>query len=369
MSLPATMRAAVFAGPGRIVLEDRPVPSVGPTDALLQVTLTSLSTTDALIVQGSYPADPGRILGHEPVGVIAALGSEVRGFRLGQRVIAGAVTPCGQCHTCLDGNTTQCGGTAMGGWRLGHTIDGCQAEYVLVPHAQANLEPVPDQLTDEQALVCPNVMSAGFAGPERAGVRIGDTVAIFAQGALGLCATAGARLLGASRVIAVEAIHNRLGVARRLGADVVINHLDTDPVEAIMDLTGGRGADVAIDALGAERTFDQALRSLKPGGTLASIGAHPGALTLPSDGLAASLRDYHIVTALTPGGRERMRRLLSVLAGNRADLRPIVTHRFPLERIADAYDLVMNQRDGVMKVAIRPGGTGGLTRSAGGAVP
>src|SRR5690606_6159954 len=148
--------------------------------------------------------------GHEPVGVIEELCSAVTGYSVGQRVIAGAITPCGQCNACLGGDQSQCGGKAMGGWRLGNTIDGCQAEYVLIPDAAANLAPIPDGLTDEQVLMCPDIMSTGFSGAERASIRIGDTVAVFAQGPIGLCATVGVKLSGASRIFTVDGLAERL---------------------------------------------------------------------------------------------------------------------------------------------------------------
>ena len=353
-ALPNTMRAAVFEGPGRIVLEERPVPKVGPTDALIRVTLTTICGTDVHILKGEYPVAPGRIVGHEPVGVIAALGAAVSGYRVGQRVIAGAITPCGQCTHCLDGSQAQCGGRAMGGWRFGNTIDGCQAEYLLVPDAQANLASIPDALTDEQVLMCPDIMSTGFSGAERGQIRIGDVVAVFAQGPIGLCATAGAKLRGASHIIAIDSIPERLAIAKALGADTVIDYTAEDPVNAIMEATAGRGVDVAIEALGKQETFERCLRVLKPGGILSSLGVYSGKLTLPLDAFAAGLGDHTIVTTLCPGGRERMRRLMSVLESGRLDLRQFVTHRFPLDRISDAYDLFANQRDGVIKVAITP---------------
>jgi alcohol dehydrogenase len=188
--LPTTMKAAVFVEPGKIQLQERPVPAIGPTDALLRVTTTTICGTDIHILKGEYPVAPGRIVGHEPVGVIAALGAAVTGYELGQRVIAGAITPCGQCESCLAGESSQCGGKAIGGWKLGNTIDGCQAEYVRIPDAMANLTLIPDGLTDEQVLMCPDIMSTGFSGAESADVRIGDVVAVFAQGPIGLCATA-----------------------------------------------------------------------------------------------------------------------------------------------------------------------------------
>jgi len=287
-------------------------------------------------------------------GVIEELGSAVSGYEIGQRVIAGAITPCGQCHMCLDGNQTQCGGKAMGGWRLGNTIDGCQAEYVLIPDAAANLAPIPDGLTDEQVLMCPDIMSTGFGGAERGRIRIGDTVAVFAQGPIGMCATVGARLSGATRIFTVDGLNERLTVSRQLGADQAINFKEQDPVSAIMEATHGRGVDVAIEALGTQGTFESCLRVLRPGGVLSSLGVYSGKLTLPLDAFAAGLGDYTVVSTLCPGGKERMRRLMNALESDRADLRKLVTHRFSLDQIEEAYDLFANQRDGVLKVAITP---------------
>ena len=176
-----TMKAAVFVKPGTIVLDEKPIPSVGPGDALIRVTTTTICGTDVHILKGEYPVAPGRIVGHEPVGIIEVLGPGVTGYAIGQRVIVGAITPCGQCHACLDGHHAQCGGKAIGGWRFGNTIDGCQAEYVLVPYAMANLAPVPDGLSDEEVLMCPDIMSTGFGGAESGGIKIGDSVAVFAQ--------------------------------------------------------------------------------------------------------------------------------------------------------------------------------------------
>lgn len=347
-----TMKAAVFLAPGRIELREVPIPEVGPGDALLRVTTTTICGTDVHILKGEYPVAPGRVIGHEPVGVIAALGPGVTGYRVGQRVIVGAITPCGQCNSCLEGLQSQCGGKAMGGWRMGNTIDGCQAEYVRIPHAMANLTPVPDGLSDEQVLMCPDIMSTGFGGAESGRIRIGDTVAVFAQGPIGLCATVGAKLRGASRIITVDGLPERLATSAALGADFTVDFHREDPVERIMELTGGRGVDVAIEALGTQQTFESCLRVLKPGGVLSSLGVYSGKLELPLDAFAAGLGDHHLVTTLCPGGKERMRRLLNVVASGRADLRPLVTHRFTLDRIEEAYDLFGHQRDGVLKVAI-----------------
>jgi threonine dehydrogenase-like Zn-dependent dehydrogenase len=354
------MKAAVFIEPGRIVLDEKPIPDIGPTDALIRMTTTTICGTDIHILKGEYPVARGLTIGHEPVGVIDKLGSAVTGYQEGQRVIAGAITPSGHSAACLcgclsqDGAGTKHGFKAIGGWKFGNTLDGCQAEYVLVPDAMANLAPVPDGLTDEQVLMCPDIMSTGFSGAESGGIRIGDTVAVFAQGPIGLCATAGAKLSGATTIIAVDSIAGRLTVAQRLGADHVVNFRDEDPVQAIMRLTDGRGVDVAIEALGLQATFEGALRVLRPGGTLSSLGVYSTDLRIPLDAFSAGLSDLKIVTTLCPGGKERMRRLMAVIASGRIDLKPLVTHRFKLDEIEAAYELFGHQRDGVLKVAVTP---------------
>ncbi len=354
----ARMKAAVFAAPGRIELDDRPVPDPGPSDAVIRITTTTICGTDVHILKGEYPVRPGLIVGHEPVGIVEKLGSAVRGYREGQRVIAGAICPSGWSNACLDGLHAQDGQhhahglKPLGGWRFGNTIDGCQAEYVLVPDAMANLAPVPDGLSDEQVLMCPDILSTGFGGAEAANIRIGDTVAVFAQGPIGLCATAGARLRGAARIIAVERLPERIAMARRMGADEVIDFSKSDPVAEILRLTGGRGVDASIEALGLPSTFEAALRVLKPGGTLSSLGVYASDLRLPVDAFRAGIGDVKIVTTLCPGGKERMRRLMEIVAAGRVDTSEIVTHRFRLDDIVKAYDLFSHQRDGVLKVAI-----------------
>ena len=356
----AMMKAAIFVEPGRIVLDDKRIPEVGPLDALIKVSTTTICGTDIHILKGEYPVARGLTVGHEPVGVIHKLGSAVQGYREGQRVIAGAITPSGWSNACQCGYGSQDGaGTAhgwkpLGGWKFGNTIDGCQAEYVLVPDAMANLAAVPDELSDEQVLMCPDIMSTGFGGAERAGIRIGDTVAVFAQGPIGLCATAGAKLSGATTVIGVDRLGNRLEIARRMGADHAIDSSRTDPVEEILRLTDGRGVDVVIEALGTQATFEVCLRVLRPGGTLSSLGVYSSDLTIPLGAFSAGLGDHQIVTTLCPGGKERMRRLMSVIQSGRVDLSPMVTHRFKLDDIEKAYELFGNQRDGVLKVAITP---------------
>ena len=361
------MKAAVFVEPGRIELADKPIPDVGPNDALIKITTTTICGTDVHILKGEYPVEKGLTVGHEPVGVIVKLGSAVQGYSEGQRVIAGAICPNFNSYAAQDGAASQDGSylVASGrcgchgykltaGWRFGNLIDGTQAEYVLVPDAQGNLAPVPDGLTDEQVLMCPDIMSTGFAGAENANIKIGDTVVVFAQGPIGLCATAGARLRGATTIIAVDGNDHRLEISKKLGADVTLNFNKVDVVEEVLKLTGGKGADSAIEALGLQSTFEQSLRCIRPGGTLSSLGVYSEDLRIPVGAFGAGLGDHRINTALCPGGKERMRRLMNVIESERLDLGVLVTHQRKLDDIVEAYDLFANQRDGVLKIAIKP---------------
>src|SRR5207342_1015858 len=248
-----TMRATVFHGPNDIRVESVPRPRAGVGEAVVRVTTTTICGTDVHILKGEYPVRPGLVIGHEPVGVIEELGPGVTGYEVGQRVLVGAITPCGQCRACLSGNLSQCGHgdgfEALGGWRFGNSIDGAQAEYLLVPSAQANLTRIPDGVSDEQVVLLSDIASTGFSGPESGGVKIGDAVVVFALGPIGLCSVAGAKLMGASLIIGVDSDPVRMEMAKRMGADVVLDFSQLDVVAEIKRLTGG-GADVTVEALG-----------------------------------------------------------------------------------------------------------------------
>jgi alcohol dehydrogenase len=349
----AMMKALVFRGANQIAIEEVPVPKPGPGEVVIRVTLTTICGTDLHILRGEYPVKPGLVIGHEAVGVIHEIGVGITGYDVGERVLVGAITPCGQCDYCLGGDWSQCGG-AIGGWKFGNTINGAQAEYLLVPYAQANLAKIPDELADEQVILLADIASTGISASETAEVQIGDSVAVFAQGPIGLCATAGAKLKGAGLIIAVESDPIRMEMARRMGADVVLSFKECDVVEKIKSLTGGKGVDVAIEALGTQQTFENALRVLRAGGTLSSLGVYSGKLSVPLDAFAAGLGDHKIVTTLCPGGKERMRRLMELVRNGRLNLAPLLTHTFPLDRITEAYQLFGERRDGVIKVAIKP---------------
>jgi threonine dehydrogenase-like Zn-dependent dehydrogenase len=353
------MRAAVFHGPGDIRLEEHARPACGPTDAVVRVTTTTICGTDIHILKGEYPVAPGRVIGHETVGIIDALGEAVEGYEVGQRVLVGAITPCGSCFYCQNHVSSQCSGTRdewemIGGWRLGNSIDGAQADYVRVPYAQANLAAIPEDMRDEDCILLSDIASTGISAAERADVQIGQTVAVFAQGPIGLCATAGARLRGASLVIGVDRIEGRLNLSREMGATEVIDFSQEDPVAAIKRLTGGRGVDVAIEALGLPQTFEWCLESTRPGGIVSSLGVYGGKLEVPVEPFVYGIGDKQIISTLCPGGKERMRSLMELVRQGRLDLSKFITHRFGLDEIEAAYDLFGAQRDGVVKVAIQP---------------
>lgn len=344
------MRANVFQGSGRYALEEKPIPTAGIGEAVIKINTTTICGTDMHIVRDEYPIAPGLTIGHEAVGTIHELGAGLTGYNLGDRVLVGAITPCGQCEPCLSGHASQCGGPA-GGWRFGNTIDGLQAEYARVPFAQANLAPIPDSLSDEDVLLLTDIASTGFSAAESGGVRLGDSVAVFAQGPIGLCATLGAKLMGAAQIFAVDPNPFRLQVAKRFGATKTIDSND-NPVETIRQATRGRGVDVAIEALGSLETFDSALRTLRPGGTLSSVGVYSSHLTIAMEPFGAGLADQKIVSTLCPGGKERMLRLMRLVEAGRIDLKPLITHHFTLNEISKAYELFASQRDNVLKIAI-----------------
>ena len=360
----SVMKAAALIEKGRVELIEKKIPSPGPNDALLRITTTTICGTDIHILKGDYSVPKMLTIGHEPVGVIEKLGCNIKGYNEGERVLAGAICPSFTSYSCQDGFPSQDGSHIRGchchgykataGWRFGNIIDGTQAEYLLVPDAEANLAHIPDALTDEQVLMCPDVMSTGFKGAENANIKIGDIVAVFALGPIGLCAIAGARLRGASLVIAVSSSPEKFAIAEHLGANILLNYKEVDVVDEIMKITGGRGVDASIECLGSQSTFTQALRVLKPGGTLSSLGVYSNDLQLPVSAIASGLGDHTIRTALCPGGKERMRRMINVLQYNTMDLTPLVTHHSTLDNIVDAYKLFEEKRDGVIKIAVKP---------------
>jgi threonine dehydrogenase-like Zn-dependent dehydrogenase len=354
-----TMRAAVFKDVRDIHIEEVPYPKCGPVDAIVKVTTTTICGTDSHIWRGEYPVAQGRVVGHEPVGVIHELGEAIQGYEVGDRVVVGAITPCGACYFCQRGDMSQCAGYEdqwgmIGGWRLGNSADGVQADYFRVPYAQGNLAKIPDGLSDEEVMFVTDIASTGISAAETADVQIGDSVVVYAQGPIGLCATAGARLKGAGLIIGVDSQPRRLEMAKEMGADVVIDYTQEDPVAKVKQLTEGRGADVAIEALGIQETFENCLRSVRPAGVVSSLGVYGDKVSIPLEGFVYGIGDIDIRTTLCPGGKERMRALMELVRNGRLNLAQLITHRFDLDDIEDAYPLFSNQEDDVIKVALTP---------------
>ncbi|HEX7124551.1 MAG TPA: NAD(P)-dependent alcohol dehydrogenase [Thermodesulfobacteriota bacterium] len=348
------MRAFVMKGIGQVAVVEKPVPEPGPNDAVVRTTAALVCTSDTHTVAGAIGDRRDLTLGHEAVGIVHRLGSAVRGFREGDRVAVNAITPDFRCENCQRGYTSQCT-QMLGGWKFANLKDGNLAEYFHVNDAEANLAPIPDGLTDEQAAYCTDMLSTGLMGAEHAAIPIGGTVAVFAQGPVGLMATVGARLLGAGLVIAVESIPRRQELARHYGADVVIDHTKEDPVEAIRRLTAGQGVDSAIEALGAEATFQACVRATRPGGTVSNIGyhGHGDVIGLPRLDWGVGMGDKTIRTGLCPGGRERMSRLMRLVETGRVDPTLMTTHRFTFDEIETAFRMMATKEGGMIKPLIR----------------
>ena len=349
-----TMRAFIMKDIDRAELGEKPIPEPGPEDAVVRTTAALICTSDVHTVRGALGVPPGRTLGHESVGVVHSLGSAVTGFTEGQRVVVGAITPCYRCSACQRGFTSQCGGP-LGGYKYTGQIDGNMAEYFIVPAAQANLTAIPDDVADAQAVYACDMLSTGFMGAEHAQLQFGDTVAIFAQGPVGLCATIGANLLGAGQIFAVESKPERQALAKQFGADEIVDFSKGDPVEQIMDLTGGVGVDGAIEAFGLPQTFEACVRVTKPGGRVSNVGYHgenPNPLQLPLDAFGLGMNDKSIHTGLCPGGSERMTRIIRLLQTKRVDPTPMTTHTFAFDDIERAFAMMVSKEDGIIKPLI-----------------
>ena len=348
------MKAFVMKRLGEVGFMEKPVPSdPGPTGAIVKTTRALVCTSDTHTVAGAIGERKDLTLGHEAVGIVYKLGREVKGVKEGDRVAVNAITPCYQCDNCLRGFPSQCT-QMLGGWKFANIKDGVFAEYFHVNNAEANLALIPDKVSDEAAVYTCDMMSTGFAGAENAAIPIGGSVAIFAQGPVGLMATVGARLLGAGLIIAVESVPKRRELALRFGADVVIDFSHTDPVQAILALTQGQGVDSAIESLGSQATFEACVKVTRPGGTVSNVGyhGHGDYLMIPRLEWGVGMGDKTIRTALCPGGKERMRRLLRLLENGRVDPTPLTTHRFRFDELETAFRMMKTKEDGIIKPLI-----------------
>jgi len=350
----ATMRAFVMHGIGKVGFMQKPaLQDPGPADAIVKTTSALVCTSDVHTLAGAIGDRKDLTLGHEAVGIVYKLGSEVKSVREADRVAVNAITPCYKCTNCLRGFTSQCT-EMLGGWKFANIKDGVFAEYFHVNDAEANLAPIPKAVPDEKAVYATDMMSTGFMGAEHANIPLGGSVAVFAQGPVGLMATVGARLLGAGLVIAVDAIPKRLELAKHFGADVVIDFEKQDPVQAILDLTNGEGVDSAIEALGAEATLEACIKATRPGGTISNVGYHGRGdfLRVPRVAWGVGMGDKTIRTGLCPGGKERMGRLLRLLETGRVDPTPLSTHRFKFQDLEKAFHLMDTKEDGILKPLI-----------------
>jgi threonine dehydrogenase-like Zn-dependent dehydrogenase len=348
------MKTFVMHRIGSVGFMEKPMPQdPTPSGAIIKSTRALVCTSDVHTLTGAIGDRMDLTLGHEAVGIVYKVGQEVKSVKEGDRVAVNAITPCYKCENCLRGFASQCT-QMLGGWKFANIKDGVFAEYFHVNDAEANLAPIPDSVADEKAVYATDMMSTGFMGAEHANIPIGGSVAVFAQGAVGLMATVGARLLGAGLVIAVEAVPKRKELARHFGADVVVDFREKDPVQAILDLTNGEGVDSAIEALGSEATFEACVKVTRPGGTISNVGyhGHGDFLQIPRLAWGVGMGDKTIRTGLCPGGKERMKRLLRLLETCRVDPTPLTTHQFKFSELDKAFHMMETKDDGIIKPLI-----------------
>jgi len=340
------IRACIKEGPGKVAYAEFDVPDPGPGQVLVRTTLTTICGSDIHMVDDFDMIPPGMPMGHESIGIVEAVGEGVETLRRGDRIVAACLTSCGSCERCEDDEPQVCSthGAPM------NLLFGGQAEAFLLNGADFSSTIIPASIDDRQALFVSDIMSTGFAAIERAGMEEGQTVAIFAQGPVGLCVTAAAKTYGAGLIIAVEGIPGRVAMAKKLGAHHVVS--PENAVEEIRQLTGGRGVDVAVEALGRQATLDACFAVTRFGGTVSSVGVYgtEGSVSIPLDG---SFYHRRFVTTLCPTGRKRLDHLLRLIGDGLVDLTPLLTHDMALADVAKGYDMFRSHSDGVIKIALR----------------
>jgi alcohol dehydrogenase len=343
------MKALVFGGPGQRAWSDVPDPTVvDPTDAVIRVDTVSICGTDLHILGGDVPAvQKGRILGHEAVGTIEAVGSAVTTVRPGDRVLASCISACGRCRFCREQRYGQC--TGGGGWILGHLIDGVQAEYARIPFADLSTYPLPQTISDEAAVLLADILPTSYeVGVLNGAVRPGDTVVVVGTGPIGLAAIQTAKLFSPAHIIAIDKAESRLQAAKQLGADVLVRP-DDNPLDAVRAVTDGLGADVVMEAVGIPATFELCTTLVRPGGRVANIGVHGKPVTLHLEDLW--IRDVTITTGLVDTYSTPT--LLKMVASGQLDTGQLVTHRFALDEIMAAYDVFARPAEtGALKVVL-----------------
>ncbi len=344
-----TMKALVYRGPGKKALEDHPRPGItAPGDAIVKITKTTICGTDLHILKGDVPTcQPGRILGHEGVGVVEAVGPAVTAFKPGDRVLISCITACGKCEYCRRGMYSHC---STGGWILGNEIDGTQAEFVRIPHADTSLYPIPQGADEEALVMLSDILPTGFeCGVLNGKVAPGSTVAIVGSGPIGLAALLTAQLYSPAEIIMVDLDDNRLDIARKFGATRTVNSKDGKAADAVMAMTGKRGVDTAIEAVGIPATFELCEQIIGPGGTLANIGVHGAKVDLHLERLWS--QNIAITTRLVDTVTTPM--LLKTVQSKKIDPTRLITHHFKLGQILDAYETFGNAaRTKALKVII-----------------
>ncbi len=328
------MKALIYRGPGQKAIEDRPMPEIQkPGDAIVKILKTTICGTDLHILKGDVPScAPGRILGHEGVGVVEAVGPAVTAFKKGDHVLVSCISSCGKCEFCRRGMYSHC---KTGGWILGNEIDGTQAEYVRTPHADTSLYPVPAGVDEEALVMLSDILPTGFeCGVLNGKVAPGATVAIVGSGPIGLAALLTAQLYSPARIIMIDLDENRLEVAKKFGATDTINSKDGKAAEKVKTMTGGLGVDTAIEAVGIPVTFELCQDLVAPGGVIANIGVHGHKVDLHLERLWAhniSITTRLVDTVTTP-------MLLKSVESGKIDPGRLITHKFRLDQIIEAYD-------------------------------
>ncbi len=347
------MRAFVMKEIGEVDVIEKEKPSAGPNDAIIKPTKGLVCTSDVHTVKGAIGEKEDLTLGHEAVGIVDEVGEKVGDFEPGDRVAVGAITPEWGSDASQRGHSSQTN-EPLGGWKFANVKDGVFADYFHVNEADANMAHIPEGVKDEEAVYIADMMSTGFAGAEIANIPIGGTVAVFAQGPVGLMATKGAELQGAGTIIAVESVEKRKKLAREYGAEEIVDFSETNPVEKIMELTDQEGVDSAIEALGMNETFKQCIEVAKAGGTVSNIGYHGEGefLEIPRDGWGVGMSEITINNKLCPGGRVRLNRLLRMLDKGKVDPTHMTTHEFKFEEIKEAFRLMKTKEDGIIKPLI-----------------
>lgn len=343
------MKALVFHGPGKTSWQDVPDPGIKDgADAVVRVDAVTICGTDLHIVKGDVPeVTPGRILGHEAVGTVVGTGDDVRSVRPGDRVLISCISSCGRCRFCREGHYGQCRGG--GGWVLGHTIDGTQAEYVRVPFADLSVYPLPAAVDSYDAVLLADIFPTSYeVGVLNGKVRPADTVVVVGAGPVGLAAVVTAQLYSPGRIIAIDLADSRLAAARSLGADATAS-ADDEPERLVEDLTDGLGADVVMEAVGVPEAFEMCTRMVRPGGRVANIGVHGKSATLHLEDLW--IKDVTVTTGLVDTYSTPM--LLKMMAAERLLAASLITHRFELGQMEEAYDVFSRAAEtGALKVAL-----------------